>query len=243
MKRRLGLSILLALLFLPSVTARQANALAAQQVVEQMISAYTACKTYQDTGEVRTVFLDEKGKRTTLLPFSTAFVRPANFRFEFRSRRGEEEWDQYILWRQNDEVKSWWSIRPGVITDRSFSMSVSGATTVSGKASLTVPSMLMPEELRANPLKALTELKLLGEEKIGEQNAYKLEGKDFRGNPVTFWVEKQRLVLLQIFEKRKVSKPDGKGEFETETTTTYNPKLNEDVPASKLAFDPPARKQ
>ena len=243
MKRSLILSLFLTLLFAPAANGRQTGAPTAQQVLERMISAYAACKTYQDTGEVRTVFSDEKGKRTALLPFSTAFVRPAAFRFEFRSRRGEEEWDQYIIWRQNDEVKSWWSIRPGVITDRSFSMSVSGATGVSSKASLTVPSMLMPEELRANPIKALTELKLLGEEKIGEQNAYKLEGLDFRGNPVTFWVEAQRLVLLRIFEKRKVTKPDGKGEFETETTTTYNPRLNEDVPASKLAFDPPVPKQ
>ncbi|HMV47169.1 MAG TPA: hypothetical protein PLD20_20135 [Blastocatellia bacterium] len=243
MKRSLVLSILLALLFALSAGAQQTSALSAQQILEQMISTYAACKTYQDMGEVRTVFLDEKGKRTTLLPFSTAFVRPAAFRFEFRSRRGEEEWDQYIIWRQNDEVKSWWSIRPGVITDRSFSMSVSGATGVSNKASLTVPSMLMPEELRANPLKALTELKLLGEEKIGEQNAYKLEGRDFRSNPITFWVDQQRFVLLRVFEKRKVTKPDGKGEFETETTTTYNPQLNEDVPPSKLTFDPPVPKQ
>ncbi len=232
-----------ALLCAASTSAQQTNGASAQQILERMLSTYAACKTYQDMGEVRAVFLDEKGKRTTLLPFSTAFVRPAAFRFEFRSRRGEEEWDQYIIWRQNDEVKSWWSIRPGVITDRSFSMSVSGATGVSNKASLTVPSMLMPEELRANPFKALTALKLLGEEKIGEQNVYKLEGLDFRGNPITFWVDQQRFVLLRVFEKRKVTKPDGKGEFETETTTTYNPQLNEDVPASKLGFDPPATKQ
>jgi outer membrane lipoprotein-sorting protein len=122
-------------------------------------------------------------------------------------------------------------------------MSVSGATGVSSKASQTVPSMLMPDELRANPIKALTDLNLVGEEKLGAQDTYKLAGKDFRGNPTTIWIDKQRLLLLQIFEKKKVGRPDGKGEFETETTTVYNPQLNEDVPASKLAFDPPTQKQ
>jgi outer membrane lipoprotein-sorting protein len=243
MKRCISLSLFLALLFVSSASTKQTSAPTAQQIVEQMISAYVSCKTYQDTGEVRTVFLDARGKRTALLPFSTAFVRPASFRFEFRSRRGEEEWDQYIIWRQNDEVKSWWSIRPGVITDRSFSMSVSGATGVSSKASLTVPSMLMPDELRTNPIKALTGLNLTGEEKIGARDAYKLEGLGFRDSPTTLWIDKQQLLLLKIYEKRKVGSPDGKGEFETETTTTYNPQLNEDVPASKLAFDPPAQKK
>jgi outer membrane lipoprotein-sorting protein len=230
------------MLFVSSASTQQTSAPTALQIVDQMVSTYASCKTYQDTGEVRTTILDEKGKRTALMPFSTAFVRPANFRFEFRSRRGETEWDRYILWKQDDSVKSWWSIRPGIITDRSFSMSVSGATTISNKASLTVPSMLIPEELRANPIKALTGLNLVGEEKIGAQTVYKLEGQDFRGNTTTIWIDKQRLLLLQIFEKRKVSKTNSNGEFETETTTVYNPQLNEDVPASKLAFDPPAQK-
>jgi len=240
MNRSIKLALVWALLFVPSAGAKQAPS--AQQVVGQMTSAYASFKTYMDTGEVRTVYLEERGRRTVALPFSTAFVRPSNFRYEFRSRRGEAEWDQYILWKQDDAVKSWWSIRPGVITDRSFSMSISGASGVSGRSALTVPSMLMPDELRANPIKALTNLRLAGDEKIGAHDAYKIEGQDFRGYTVTVWIDKQRLLLLQIFEKRKISRPDGKGEFETETTTTYDPRVNEEVPASKLAFDPPTQK-
>lgn len=243
MRRCISQSLFLAVLFVSSASAQQTSAPNAQQVLEQMISTYASCKTYQDTGEVRTVYLEERGKRTALLPFSTAFVRPASFRFEFRSRRGEEEWERYIIWRQDDAVKSWWSIRPEIRTDRSFSMSISGATGVSSKASLTVPSMLMPDELRANPIKGLTGLTLAGEEKIGTQDAYKLEGQDFRGFPTTLWIDKQKFVLLRIFEKKKITRTDGKGEFETETTTTYTPQLNEDVPASKLVFDPPTQKQ
>lgn len=235
-----ALTAFLALAVVRSASAQQAPS--PQQILEQMTATYTSCKSYMDTGEVRTVFLDERGRRTVVLPFSTAFVRPGNFRFEFRSRRGEAEWDQYIIWKQDDVVKSWWSIRPGIITDRSFSMSISGATGVSGKASLTVPSMLMPEELRANPIKALTNLRLMGEEKAGAHAAYKIEGLDARGNTTILWVDKQRLLLLQIFEKRKVSRTDGKGEFETETTTFYDPQLNESVPAPKLAFDVPSQK-
>jgi len=243
MKRSIGLSIFFAVFLVPLAREPQTAAPTAQQIVEQMFSAYTSCKTYQDTGEVRTVFLENGSRRTTTSPFSTAFARPASFRYEFRSRRGEAAWDQYILWRQGDAVKSWWSIRPGIITDRSFSMSVSGASGVLGKSALTVPSMLMPDELRANPIKALTGLTLVGEENIGSQSAYKIEGKDFRGYTTTIWVEKQRFLLLQIFEKRKLSTPDGKGEFETETTTVYNPQVNGEVPAAKLAFDPPVQKQ
>jgi outer membrane lipoprotein-sorting protein len=243
MKRCIGLLLFLALLFMPAAGAKQAGSPSAKQVVDQMFSAYASCKTYLDTGEVRTAYLDARGRRTIVLPFSTAFVRPASFRFEFRSRRGEAEWEQYIVWKQDDVVKSWWSIRPGIIADRSFSMSISGATTASGKSSLTIPSMLMSDELRANPIKALTNLRLAGEEKVAARDAYKIEGQDFRGNTTTVWIDKQRFLLLQVFEKRKVRNPDGKGEFETETTTVYDPQINQAVPAPKLAFDPPAQKQ
>jgi len=243
MKRCISLSLFLALLFAPSASTQQTTAPTAQQIVGQMFSAYASCRTYQDTGEVRTVFLEGERQRTVALPFSTAFVRPASFRYEFRSRRGEAEWDRYIIWKEGDAVKSSWSIRPGVITDRSFSMSISGANGVSGKSALTVPSLLMPDELRANPIKALTNLRLAGEEKIAGREAYRIEGDDFRGNTTTVWIDKQQFLLLQIFEKRKVSKADGKGSFETEATTVYDPKLNEDVLSSKLAFDAPAQKQ
>lgn len=239
----LALAVLLIVPALSRAGAQQTSAPTAEQILAQMLSTYTACSSYMDTGEVRTVYLEERGRRTVALPFSTAFVRPASFRFEFRSRRGESEWDQYVIWKQDEVVKSWWSIRPGVITDRSFSMSVSGAAGISNKASLTVPSMLLPEELRANPLKGLANLRLVGEEKLGAQDAYKIEGQDDRGNLLTFWVDKQRSLLLQTFEKRKFTKPDGKGTFETETTTVYAPRVNETVPASKLAFDAPAPKQ
>lgn len=243
MKLRINLSLALVLLFAASANAQEAKALNAQQIVDKMFSGYAAYKTYSDTGEVRTVYLESERRRTVALPFSTAFVRPSSFRYEFRSRRGESEWDQYVIWKQDETVKSWWSIRPGIITDRSFSMSISGATGVSGKSSLTVPSMLMPAELPANPIKALTNLRLVGEEKIAGRDSYKIEGQDFRGNTTNIWVDKQRFLLLQIFEKRKVTKSDGKGEFEVEATTVYEPRVNEDVPASKLAFDVPAQKQ
>jgi outer membrane lipoprotein-sorting protein len=247
MKRGISLSVFLVLLFASSASIRQTNAsivqsMTAQQILAQMMTTYVSCKSYLDTGEVRTVYLDARGRRTVVLPFSTAFIRPSSFRFEFRSRRGEAEWEQYIIWKQDDAVKSWWSIRPGIMTDRSFSMSVSGATGVSGKSSLTVPSMLMPDELRANPLKALTNLNLVGEEKIAGRDAFKIEGQDFRGNTTTLWIDKQRFLLLQIFEKRKISSTNGNADFETEATTVYDPQLNEDIPASKLAFDPPAQK-
>lgn len=242
MKRCISLSLFLAMLFVPSASTQQTTSRTTQQIVEQMFSAYVSCNTYQDTGEVRTVFLEGERRRTVLLPFSTAFVRPASFRFEFRSRRGEVEWDQYIIWKEGEAVKSWWSIRPGVIADRTFSMSVSGANGVSGKSALTVPSMLMPDELRASPVKALTNLRLVGEEQVAGRDTYKIEAQGFRETPTTLWIDKQRFLLLRIFEKKKIARTDGKGEFETEATTVYNPQINETVPAPKLAFDPPVQK-
>ena len=66
----------------------------AENIMGQMASTYATCHSYVDEGEVRTVFLQQNGRRwTQVKPFSTAFVRPWEFRFEYKSRRGEDEWD------------------------------------------------------------------------------------------------------------------------------------------------------
>src|SRR5438128_3110913 len=113
--------------------------------MEQMVSVYASCKTYMDTGEVQILFLEKRGRRTVIRPFSTSFVRPADFRFEFQNRRGEREWDIYIVWRHDDSVKTWWSVKPGVMTDRPFPLALAGATGVSGGSAHTIPQLLMPD--------------------------------------------------------------------------------------------------
>jgi hypothetical protein len=210
----------------------QAQALSARQIMDQMISVYANCNTYVDEGEVRTVFHQPNGKRTVSKPFSTAFVRPSEFRFEFKDRRGEDEWNSYIIWKGADSVKTWWSIKPGIATAPNLSLALAGATGVSGGSASTVPTLLMPEMAMGNRIKSLSDLTLIGEEEVNGSTAYKIEGKDFRKNALTIWVNRDTLLIVKIHQRNKFPT------FETETTTSYKPQANVSA-EGKLAFNAP----
>jgi hypothetical protein len=207
----------------------------AEKLIEQMASTYASCRSYVDEGEVRTVFLEQTGRRTTVKPFSTAFVRPGEFRFEFRDRRGEDEWNTYVVWRSAESVKTWWTIKPAVENQKDLFFALGGAAGVSSLASVTVPALLMPDLARGNRIKSLFELKLIGEEQFSGANAYRVEGFDSRNNPITIWIDKESMLLVKVYEKKKFEK------FEAETTTTYKPHVNLEVAQQKLAFNAPER--
>lgn len=229
------LSILVLLLFVGLGYSSQDQQHTAQEILDRMISAYTSCNTYMDEGEVRTIFIEQKGRRTLIRPFSTAFVRPSEFRFEYKARRGEDEWDSYIIWKDAQSIKTWWSIKPEVESPTNLSSALAAAAGVSGGASHTIPSLLLPETMSRGHFKYLSELKIAGEEEVNGKSAYKIEGTDSRKNIITLWVDKLSLLIVKMFEKRKFET------FETETTTTYKPQINAEVMREKLAFNPPQK--
>ena len=233
--RRLSLSVLGVFLFVGASYPAQGQQPSAEKIMEQMASAYATCHSYVDEGEVRTVYLEQNGHRTQVRPFSTAFVRPSDFRFEYKSRRGEDEWDTYVIWRGAENVKTWWSVRPGVESPRDLFSALGGAAGVSGLASVTVPALLMPDQARGSMIKSLTALKLVGEEEVNGSKAYKVEGLNSRSDAVTIWVDEGSMLLVKIYEKEKSEK------YEAETTTTYKPQVNVEVVQEKLAFNPPEK--
>lgn len=232
--RRLSLSVLgvFLLLVASSPTARGQQP-SAEKIMGQMAAAYAACQSYVDEGEVRTVFLGRNGRRTQVKPFSTVFVRPSNFRFEYKSRRGEEEWDTYVVWRGAETVKTWWSVKPGVESKRDLFSALGGAAGVSGLASVRVPALLMPDQAHGSWIKTLSSLRLAGVEEVDGRKAYRIEGLSPRDEEVTVWVDEASMLLLKIREKKKSE------QYEAETTTTYKPQVNVEVVQERLAFNAP----
>src|SRR5882672_2574145 len=90
------------------------DALTAKQIFDRMAKTYAECKSYRDSGVVKTVFIQADGKRTVEKPFTTAFVRPDRFRFEYREKRGGGREPHYVVWRQGEEVQVLTDLKPGV---------------------------------------------------------------------------------------------------------------------------------
>ena len=201
--RKLSTLSLVIFLFTGVAYSSQDQPPSAQEIMKRMISVYASCKSYVDEGEVRTVFLERGGPRTNTKPFATAFVRPSDFRFEYKDRRrDDDDWSRYTIWKGAESVKVWWSIRPGVETSQDLSLALVAAAGVSSGASTTVPTLLMPELGIASGIKSLSELRLIGEEKVKGRTAYKIEGTDVQKQPVTLWIDSASLLIVKIHKEK-----------------------------------------
>lgn len=227
------LAAICSLLFLSaSIASSNSNNPSPQDIINKMIAVYTNCSSYMDEGQVSILFKEKYGNRTAITPFSTAFVRPSEFRFEFKSRRGENEWDNYIISMKGNDIKTFWSIRPDKPSPPNLNSALATAAGVSSSSSLNIPGMMIPDMAGYNRFRLLKQLQLAGEEPLNDKIAYKIEGTDSRDNKVSLWIDKDTSLLLKVYEVRKIN------DFETETTTTYKPVVNVIVTDEKLAFNP-----
>ena len=208
--------------------------LTAQQVLDRMAKTYSVCKSYRDTGVVNTVFHKSGNKQTVQKPFKTAFVRPDRLRFEYTDQDKTKVY-RHIVWQQGEQVRVWWDVTPGIEEVESLGLALAGATGVSGGSAHTVPALLMTQEVGGRTLMEMTETKRIDDAKVGEVECMRIEGK-FADSPMTLWLDKQTFLVRRIDLTMKLTG------FRTETTTTYEPVINEEIADKLLKFDPPKAK-
>jgi outer membrane lipoprotein-sorting protein len=239
--------VLLFLLMLPACSLSAAVALPvqadeplpetlkAQDVLDRMAKAYAGCKSYRDSGVVRTVFIQGAGNRTVEKPFTTAFVRPDRFRFEYQETQGGQA-RRYIVWRKGTEAQTWWDIKPGVEKARSLDLALGGATGVSGGSAHTAPALLLPNEVSGWRLTKLRDPKRIEDARLDKADCFRIQGRDFGDSPTTVWIDKKTFLVRRIDSQKKFDK------FRAEETTTYDPVVNEEVPDRALEFNLPKNK-
>jgi len=205
-----------------------ATVLTAEQILSRMAETYAKCKSYRDSGVVKTLFISENRNHTNVEPFKTAFSRPDRFRYEYT----EDEKLQYIVWSKGDEIKTWSFGK--VKNAKSFSNAIAGATGSSSGSSLTIPALLLREKIRAKRLTDLENPKLLEEAKIGGVFCFRVSGK-LVNSDTTIWIEKSSFLV------RKIEKANKFDAFRTESTTTYDSVINEKIAEEVFKFNPPVR--
>jgi hypothetical protein len=214
----------------------------ADQIIALVTETYKSCGTYRDSGVATTLFIHPDGRTDTeKQPFTTAFVRPGRFRFEYRHEFFQNQEkpgtplkpNRHIIWRQGQDVRTWWDIRPGVETQSSLHLALAGAYGVSSASSGEIPALLLPQEVSGGRLRYLHEPTRLQNAELGNVNCIRIQGQDYETNLVTFWIDSNTLLI------RRVDSGHDFGSFRTEVTMTYNPVINDPIPEEKLAFDPP----
>jgi len=223
---------------LASFTEMQANAeepklddVTAKQILERMAKAYTDCKSYQDSGVEKTVFVKENGSDTYEVSFTTAFVRPARFRSEYKKQVVAHEF-RHIVWSNGKDVRTWWNTQLGLPKPESLDLALAGATGVFGDPVQTIPALLLPDVVGGRSLISITESRRADDGKLEETECFRVEGR-FADSPITLWIDKKSYLVRRIDQQRQF------GSFRTENTTAYKPKIDEKIDDKLLEFDPP----
>jgi len=223
----------------------QKTVLKPEDILAKMAKAYATCKSYQDTGTVKTVFIQTTGERIIEKPFTTAFVRPDQFRFEYKKKVDSylKEKPCYIVWRKGSEVLTWFNARSDVIEKaKSLSMAISGATGVSGSSAHTIPALLLPE-IGGSKLSVIKEAKMLKDGIFDNVKCFRIQGKFTISHdngkvvrkPTTIWIDKHTFLVRRIDKETVFTKAN----FRTKKTTIYYPSLNGSIPNKMLELDPP----
>ena len=223
MRRLLAFSLLV---LAAPLFAQQPQGLSAQQILDKMVSVYASCSSYRDKGQAKEVW---RNGRVTLRPFSTAFIRPSQFRYEFQEE-SELRSSDYVVWQSGATVKSWWTVK-GLRSYETLDESLAAATGVSRGSSIQVPSMIFGDLHDTHRIQKLSQLTLIDEEVVSGRQAYQIKGLDLRNHEMTIWIDKEKFLLLKTFEVVQV--PSG---LTAEQTTTYQPEVNIAIAPEQLAF-------
>ncbi len=171
-----------------------------QQILDLMADTYRNCKSYRDSGSVKTIFIKDGGQQTTEKTFQTAFVRPDQFRFEYRDWMGGQE-KKYVIWRSGEDVRTWWDLKPQVETPESLARALAAAVGVSGNLSNTIPKLLLPNEVSVGPLTAIKKVKRTADGKHDDRECFRIEGQYGDGS-LTVWIDSESYLVRRIDERQ-----------------------------------------
>ena len=209
-------------------------ALKAQDVLDRMAAVYAGCKSYIDSGVVKTVFVLPDGNQTEVKPFTTAFVRPDQFRFEFTLKGGGPE-RRFVVWRRGKEVQTWWDLDLGVEKRKSLQKSLgsalAGVAGLSDGSAHTIPALLLPKEVEGRRLTDLKEAKRIEDDKIDKVECFRIQGK-YADTPMTLWIDQKTFLVRRIVTLTQVN-------FRLEVTTNYTPAIDVKIEEKKLEFGHP----
>ena len=206
--------------------------LTAEEILDRMAKVYADCKSYSDSGTVKTTYFQTNRTWTEEKAFKTSFVRPDRFRFEYSVISGLGTGGRCIVWCNGNDVQSW-STFGGLKKEESLSLAVAGAAGVSSGSSHAIPALLMME-ISGRKLNSLDDAKQIEDQKLGDIDCIRVTGK-FSTAPMTLWLDKSTFHVLRIDQQTILAN------FRTEEITTYQPVIDKTVDEPSLKFDAPTK--
>jgi hypothetical protein len=232
-----GFTVFLYFMLQTTVSAEmlQSDGMTANEIIKLMKESYATSKSYSDSGVVKFVIISSEGRRTVKKPFTTAFIRPDRFRFEYREKTQINREHRFIVHLKGKNLQTYWDIENDLKLD-TLDKAISAATGISGGSAITVPAMLLPSEITWRRAIRFNKPKRIDDGIFNKIRCFRIQDKIF-GSHVIFWIEKETLLLLKIYREKKFE------DFQTQETTTYRPIKNGKVTDMMLEFNPPVKKR
>lgn len=225
---------------------KSSETMTAREILDGMGQTYASCTSYQDSGMAVTRFLAEN-PWTSKTPFSSAFVRPHQFRLEFerttlpersRSEGKGGDAERYIIHRESSETHVWWDAKPGIEKRESLKMALAEAQGVSAGIALRIPALLMPDEITcAWRLTELREPKRLPDAVLGKNKCFVVSGADYSSELTTLWIDQDSMLLLQEEDTQTTAH----SRVNARIKITLEPRINEPVSSETLGLRAPGR--
>jgi outer membrane lipoprotein-sorting protein len=226
--------------------AQDEATLAPETILLKMARVYRNCRSYRDSGEVRTTLLTDGGRAGSDRPFSTAFVRPDRFRFQFTDPGLGERSSAYIVWTDGGEVRSWWDAKPGIRNAGTLQEGLGVAAGISGGSSNRVPALLLPGSVGEGPPVIAAERIQDGSDRgvpcfrikgKGQRTPYTLkmgaQTLTVQDESITLWIDRATLLLRKVEDRKTFDS------YSSESITTYTPEIDVEIPPEQLAFNAP----
>ena len=201
----------------------------ADEIISRMNSVYANSHSYQDSGMVKDVFLKTNETRIAEKPFTTAFIRPDRFRYEFRETPPGRKERRFVIHQDGKTLRVHWDL-PRDANAPTLDRAIAMATGISSESAITVPGMLLPKEITWRRAIRFSKPTRIQDERVGNRDCFRIHDQ-FRYNVVTYWIDKENFLLRKIFKEATFD------DFRVESTTTYAPVMNGFVEPSLLTFD------
>ncbi|MBV9470072.1 MAG: hypothetical protein JO316_25535 [Abitibacteriaceae bacterium] len=212
----------------------------AQQILGHMAKVYTECKSYRDTGVVKSA----NGTFSMEGTFATAFVRPDRFRFDYTGKNSIRPEFRYIVCQKGQVISRWSDVSPHRPPPESLGLALAGGTGVSGGAAHTIPALLLPDQVKGWQLTDMTAATRIGDESLNGIPCFRIRGKNvlqnrslYLNSTLLLWVDKKTYVLRKLEETSEIHM--GTTIFKTVTTTTYDVNIDTKINDDEFEFNPP----
>ena len=208
----------------------------ARDILRKTAQTYITSKSYTDTGTVQTIYKNSSSEWTGEVRFNTAYVAPVNFRFEASIRNLPGVESRYIAWRDQDEVRAWYSINPDIQESiTSLQSALDAGAGISRDSSGMIPGLLISGTKLGGDIVRLTDAVRLEDAQIDGFDCFQVQG--FRwpntGRPTTVWIDKASFLIRRVYEEQEIQ-----GDT-TRTTWFYQPAINGPVDGEALRFGIP----